>query len=118
MTFTPDLSEKYAFELKYPRSGQYPEQMFKACQDIGFLEQLHRSGFARCYFVMVADDPLFYERGDKTRIYRYFRAGVPVHGCIEKPTGSRDAVVEISGSYPVVWNTVDKDRKYALVEIG
>lgn len=116
--FTPDLSEKYAFELKYPRNGQYPEQMFKACQDICFLEQLCCAGFARCYFVMVADDPLFYERGTKTRIYKYFRAGVPIHGRIQKPTGAKDDAVEISGSYLVTWNTVDNGLKYAVVEVG
>ena len=38
--FASDQSEKYAIELKYSRNGQHPEQMFKACQDIGFLEQL------------------------------------------------------------------------------
>ena len=118
VAFTPDLSEKYAFELKYPRNGQYPEQMFKACQDICFLEQLHRGGFVRCCFVMVADDPLFYERGMKTRIYKHFRAGVPIHGRIQKPTGAKDEAVEISGSYTIIWNTVGKDLKYALVEIG
>jgi hypothetical protein len=116
--FTSDLSEKYAFELKYPRSGQHPEQMFKACQDIGFLEQLHRSGFTHCYFVMVADDPLFYESGGKTGIYRYFRAGVPIHGHIRKPTGAKDDTIEISGNYPVIWNAVGKDLRYTVVEIG
>jgi len=28
-----------AIELKCPRQGQYPEQMFKVCQDLQFLEQ-------------------------------------------------------------------------------
>ena len=116
--FTPNLSKKYAFELKFPRSGQHPERMFKACQDICFLEQLHRSGFARCYFLMAAEDPLFYESGGKTGIYKYFRAGVPIHGHIQKPTGAKDDAVVISGSYPVIWNTVDKDLKYAVVEVG
>ena len=115
--FTPDLCEKYAFEFKYPRSGQHPEQMFKACQDIYFLEQLHHSGFAQCYFVMVADDPLFYENGRKTGIYSYFRAGVSIHGHIQKPTGAKDEAVEISGNYLIVWNAVDS-RKYAVVKIG
>ena len=117
VVFTPGSSEKYAFELKYPRNGQYPEQMFKACQDIFFLEQLHLSGFKRCYFLMVADHPLFYERGVKTSIYKYFRAGVPIHGRIEKPTGAKDEAVEISGSYRINWNTIDERRKYAVVEI-
>jgi len=115
--FSTDLSEKYAFEFKYPRSGQYPEQMFKACQDIRFLEQLCHSGFVRCFFVMVADDPLFYESGGKTGIYRHFRTSVPIHGHIQKPTGAKDDAVEISGNYQVIWNAVDS-RKYTVVEVG
>lgn len=116
--FAPDLSEKYAIELKYPRNGQYPEQMFKTCQDIYFLEQLHRNGFTRCFFLMVANTPLFYERGSKTGIYKYFRAGVPIHGCIEKPTGAKNGKVEISGSYSLIWEDGDKDLKYTMVKIG
>jgi hypothetical protein len=43
--FTPDKKEKQCVELKYPTQGQYPEQMFSACRDIKFLEQLTKSGF-------------------------------------------------------------------------
>lgn len=118
VVFAPGSSEKCAFELKYPRNGQYPEQMFKACQDIYFLEQLHLSGFKRCYFVMVADHPLFYERGVKTGIYKFFRAGVPIHGRIKKPTGAKDEAVEITGRYQLIWNPLKDGQKYAIVEIG
>ncbi len=116
--FAASFSERYAFELKYPRNGQHPEQMFKACQDICFLEQLHRKGFAKCYFVMVADAPLFYERGDKTGIYRYFRGGVPLHGHIQKPTGTKGDSLEISGSYQITWKIIDEALKYSVVEVG
>src|SRR3989338_2335071 len=44
--FSPDKSKlHYAIELKFPRNGQYPEQMFSFCKDILFAEQLKRSGF-------------------------------------------------------------------------
>ena len=76
--FSPDHSEKYAIELKYPRSGQHPEQMFKACQDIRFLEQLCDSGFTTCFFVMVSDDRLFYEGGTiKNGIYLFSEPACP-----------------------------------------
>jgi hypothetical protein len=116
--FTPDLCVKYAVELKYPRNGQHPEQMFKACQDICFLEQLLHGGFKRCYFVMVADDPLFYEHSNHEGIYKHFRANSPIHGHIQKPTGMKNDAVDISGSYSVNWNMVSKKRKYAVVEIA
>jgi hypothetical protein len=115
--FSPDQPEKYAIELKYPRNGQHPEQMFKACQDICFLEQLRQNGFVKCCFIIVADDHLFYSHGEQTGIYKFFRAGVPIHGHIQKPTGAKDDTVEIIGNYPVVWNGIDKNRKYAVVEI-
>jgi hypothetical protein len=44
--FTPDQRHRVAIELKYPRNGQYPEQMFSACRDIVFLEQLVAGGFS------------------------------------------------------------------------
>ena len=115
--FVPDQSEKYAIELKYPRNGQYPEQMFRACQDICFLEQLRDNGFTKCFFIIAADDPLFYSYDEKMGIYQFFRAGVPICGNIQKPTGARNDVVEILGSYSIVWNDIDKSRKYAAVEI-
>jgi hypothetical protein len=115
--FVPNHSEKYAVELKYPRNGQHPEQMFKACQDICFLEQLRQHGFTKCCFIIVADDPLFYSHGEKTGIYQFFRAGVPVCGSIQKPTGAKDETVEIVGSYSVAWNDINGCRKYAVVEV-
>ncbi|NJN93055.1 MAG: hypothetical protein HC875_02670 [Anaerolineales bacterium] len=115
--FTPDHSTKYAIELKYPGNGQYPEQMFKACQDMRFLEQLHQGGFTRGFFLIVADDPLFYDRGEKLGIYNYFRRATPIHGIIPKPTGKSDEFVELEGYYSIVWQAVAASKKYALVAI-
>ena len=40
----PDKNLLYAaIELKYPRNGQYPEQMYSFCKDISFVEQLKAS---------------------------------------------------------------------------
>ncbi len=39
----------YAIEFKYPRNGQYPEQMYSFCKDIAFLEQLKRAGFGKSF---------------------------------------------------------------------
>jgi len=113
--FTPDFTEKYAIELKYPRNGMYPEQMFKACQDICFVEQLHSAGFNNCYFVMVADDPLFYEPGANEGIYQYFRDSKAINGLIQKPTGKRDHSFQISGCYNILWNEVSEFTRYTLV---
>lgn len=51
---------KYAIDLKYPRNGQHPEQMFSFCKDVAFAEELRAAGFSRTALLMFADDPLFY----------------------------------------------------------
>lgn len=121
VAFEPAGSERYAFELKYPRHGQHPERMFKACQDICFLEQLCRLCFSRGYFIMVADDALFFrEDRNATGIYSHFRAGVPIHGHISKPTGKDKGTVSVTidGNYSVIWKVIDEDRRYTLVEVS
>jgi hypothetical protein len=115
--FDQPRNNKIALELKFPRSGQYPEQMFKMCQDIRFLEQLVDHGFARGYAVLVADDPLFYERGDSSGIYQYFRARQPLFGMIQKPTGKKDQSFRLRGRYKIDWKNVLGKTKFAVVEI-
>ncbi|KAA0891409.1 hypothetical protein [Oryzomonas rubra] len=115
--FLTDKSRKLcAIELKYPRNGQYPEQMFSFCRDIHFLEQLKVAGFEKAYFIVFADEKPFYE-GKADGIYGYFRSGRTLSGTIQKPTGSRDDFIEIGGSYSVCWSTVRGDLKFAIVEV-
>jgi hypothetical protein len=121
VAFSKDKSEKCAFELKYPRHGQYPERMFKSCQDISFLEHLCRLGFSAGYFIMIVDDDLFFrEDSEAAGIYRHFRGGIPIHGLVTKPTGKDKGKmkVTIAGSYPITWKTIDSKRKYVMVEIN
>lgn len=105
-----------AIELKFPRNGQYPEQLFSFCKDIVFLEQLRRAGFAQCAFVAVVEDRPFYE-GRKTGIYSPFRGGPPLHGEIVKPTGLRDKTLDVTGTYPISWQTVTDGKHYLVIEI-
>ena len=77
-----------AIELKYPRNGQVPESIFSFCKDIKFLEQLIKLGFKSAYFIVVADDPLFYS-GSANGIYGFFRGSKTITGEIRKPTGKR-----------------------------
>ena len=115
--FSPDLKFKAAIELKSPRNGQYPEQMFKACQDIGFLEQLVSAGFGTGLFVIAVDDPLFYkDTGTNSGIYAHFRAGRPICGLVTQPSGKKSESVEIEGSYVVAWNQT-RELHYALVSV-
>ena len=104
-----------AFELKYPRSGQYPEQMFSFCKDIVFLEQLAKAGFKRGIFIAVADERPFFE-GTDTGIYSFFRGGKTLHGKIVKPTGSKDKELYIEGHYEITWYPLIGNSKFMVVD--
>lgn len=116
--FRPNGTDRHAVEVKYPRNGQYPEQMFAACQDIAFLESLVRNGFVSGLFVMAVDDRLFYEGPHDKAPYSHFRGGREIHGVVRKPTGARDAFVEIGGSYRVVWKTCGNLRYLSIPVLG
>ena len=107
---------RVAIELKFPRNGQYPEQMFKACEDIAFLEQIVFSGFNAGFFVMAADDRLFYHGPGETGIYAYFRSGQPLTGNVTKPTGRRDYSINIGGRYVLDWK-IAGDYRYLCARI-
>ena len=116
--FSADKSElHYAIELKYPRNGQHPEQMFSFCKDILFAEQMKEAGFKRTFLIILAEDPLFY-RGNGDGIYGYFRGKNQLAGTIQKPTGKRDEWVSLKGSYQVKWNNISKTLKYTIIEAG
>ncbi len=106
-----------AIELKYPRNGQVPESMFSFCKDIAFLEQLILAGFQSAYFLVVADHKAFYS-GEGEGIYGLFRSGFPISGKIIKPTGAKDSVILISGSYVATWLPIIGETKFCLVQIG
>lgn len=115
--FSYDKKElKYAIELKYPRNGQYPEQMFSFCKDIVFVEELNSQGFLHTALLIFADDRPFYQ-GSTEGIYGFFRGGRPLQGRIQKPTGSKDTEVFIRGLYTVKWKQIIDSLKYALVEV-
>lgn len=115
--FTPDRADRVAIELKFPRNGQYPEQMFKACSDIAFLEQLVRGGFSAGIFVMAADDPLFRTGRDVDGIYAHFRVGSPIAGRIRKPTGKSDRTITMRGRYVIEWHSVSERLNYCMVQV-
>lgn len=116
--FSPDRRTlKYAIELKFPRSGQHPEQMFSFCKDIAFAEELHAAGFKQTAFVVVADDSLFY-RGTSEGIYAYFRGQKQLTGTVNKPTGAKNDSVTIRGSYTIRWLPIAGAMQYMLVTVG
>lgn len=109
-------SPSLAVELKYPRNGQYPEQLFSFCKDIVFLEQLRRAGFENCIFAAVVEDRPFYE-GRQFGIYAPFRGGSSLEGEVVKPTGKKDSRLLITGSYSIEWHRIADGKRYLVVEV-
>jgi hypothetical protein len=110
------MSMDAAIELKYPRSGQHPEQMYSFCKDVVFAEQLKKAGFNKAFVVIFADDRLFYE-GSQGGIYSYFRGGKDLSGTITKPTGKHKSELKIAGRYKVAWHDVCDSLKYTVIEV-
>lgn len=117
VVFSPDRSRRQCIEIKFPRQGQHPEQMFSFCKDLLFLEQLVSTGFDSSYLLAVADDRLFWDGPDRSGIYSHFRGGKPIIGEIRKPTGEKDKVLCIQGSHSVVWHDLGRNMKYLLIEV-
>ena len=124
-----EVKERYAIELKFPRNGQYPEQIYSFAKDIKFMEDVKNIGKVnRTFVVTLVDDEKFYSKKSPlsvSGIYQYFRGNKPINGCIYKPTGKGKGTsyVHIGGKYPIVWNPVlfggapYKSYKYYFVEL-
>lgn len=119
--FAPDKTERSCVELKFPIQGQFPEQMFKACTDIKFLEQLTtKAGFISCYFMMFANQRPFWCGRSEEPIYRKFRVNKIIEGVVTKPTGKeRDKTLRFEGTYKIDWQDIlPKEKlKYFIVEM-
>lgn len=112
-----DREKRYAIELKYPRNGQYPEQMFMFIKDIKFMEEAKEQGFDKAFTFVLVDDPLFYRGNTPQTIYEYFRLGKIIEGTIRKPTGKKDELVTLKKSYTIQWSSLNNYYKYFLLEI-
>jgi hypothetical protein len=117
ITAQSDIIPSCVIELKFPRNGQVPEQMFSFCKDIMFLEELKSAGVRNVFFVAFVDDHLFWQGARQDGIYQYFRGDSTIHGSIEKPTGDRGEMVVIEGNYKVVWRPLDQDRRWLVIDL-
>lgn len=120
VVFNRDKTEKYAIELKCPRNGQYPEQLYSFVKDIKFMEQLVEHGFIKTYSVAFVSARPYYFGKTNTGIYRYFRNENVVYGTISKPTGFNKGLetITLSGRHDILWQTLDAQRKFFIVEIA
>lgn len=103
-------AEKIAIELKFPRNGQVPEQMFSFIKDIRFMEQVGAIlGFTETYVLCLVDSPNFYKyEPNQSGIYKYFRnqndtINIPGNKTITKPTDKRTINIILTNSYSSQW---------------
>lgn len=103
-------AEKIAIELKFPRNGQVPEQMFSFIKDIRFMEQVGAIlGFTETYVLCLVDSPNFYKHEpNQSGIYKYFRnqndtISIPGNTLISKPTGDKNKDIILSNTYNTKW---------------
>lgn len=122
--FNADKSEKYAIELKFPKNGQYPEQMFSFVKDIVFMEQVKEIGFNQTFTVTLVIDDKFYHGQKIDGIYRYFRLNDVLTGKFQKPTGNTDEQIILKGKHKIQWkdtNVFDNHQiypaKYYIIKI-
>lgn len=117
--FSPDKKEKYAIELKFPRNGQVPEQMYSFVKDIRFMEELKHFGFTNTYTIVLVDNPQFYS-GNSSGIYKIFRDTHQIDGKILKPTAnySKSEFIELQNSYTFNWNKLDDNQSYFFIDIS
>lgn len=118
--------KRYAIELKYPKNGQYPEEMYQFIRDIAFAQQLVSNSangkrvFEKTYCLTLVDDEKFYSAmTTKSRkllsgsIYAHFRHSQNTYtlkqGTYNKPTGKASATVSCTTLQDVsyTWNKVN-----------
>ena len=120
VVFSNDKKERHCIELKFPTNGQYPEQMFNACKDVSFLEQLTEAGFNNSYFLFFTEDKNFYDSQQVRKhngIYKLFRDQKEIKGKIEKPTGEKKQFLEIHGKYKMNWKDLRENLKYFVINL-
>lgn len=118
-----EKTDKYAIELKFPRNGQYPEQMYSFIKDIKFMEQLSGARFEKTYCLTLVDDNKFYSNNNlKTDgIYGYFRDKKQIAAKIERPTGNTGNFIELDKTYTITWEELENEKfedwRYYFIEI-
>jgi hypothetical protein len=115
--------EQLAIELKFPRAGQVPIQIYQFFKDVKFLEQLKdHYGFSRGYSVVFVDDKNFYEGEELSEpVYEYFRTKkvLPGFTTISIPVGMKkgDGRFSLTKDYPIEWKDINDRMKYYILEV-
>ena len=126
--YNVDKSERYAIELKCPKNGQYPEQMYKFVKDILFVQQLKRyGGFTDTCCLTVVDNHGFYQGSitgrvpQTTLLYNVFRKAPStiIESTVYIPTGkNKDTLgIHLLDNADIKWLNIGKTGvKYYIAQ--
>nr|AIE98228.1 hypothetical protein [uncultured marine thaumarchaeote KM3_04_H06] len=117
--FNKTKTRKFAIEIKYPtgNSGE-PEQMYKFCEDLRFLEQLKESGFTGAFFLAITSNSRFWRNMRKRgSIYEKFRKEKELYGIIANPIRTSEAMVTLKGRHKINWLSINNFTRYFVVRI-
>lgn len=112
---------RFYIELKFPKNGQYPVQMYKFCEDVRFLEQLNSADKNECCFICLVDDYLFYKGKLTEGIYGVFRKSEsnPSYGHINNTIDQyySEKPLNIQGNYNFDWSSIAKHENYRYMTV-
>ena len=126
--YDANKAEKYAIELKCPKNGQYPMQMYEFINDILFVQQLKiYGGFTDTCCLTVVDNHGFYQGSpvgrtpQATLLYNVFRKtfSIDVSTVYSIPIGKYRGKREINllGNSKIQWLNVGKSNvKYYIAQ--
>jgi hypothetical protein len=117
--FNLDMTEKYAIELKFPRNGQFPQQMYYFVKDIKFIEELKERGFNSTACLTIVSSKPFYNGINNHGIYNYFREEFAVYGTIFNPIGKQKDLeqIKLKNRYEFKWKDLNQVEKYYIITI-
>jgi hypothetical protein len=117
-----------AVEVKFWKdAGTYNIGMFRCYEDIAFLEDLVRLGFADSSLLFFTTIKQHRERAVKDPspknienypLYKSFRFDQVLERKVRIKTGQLDQEVEIGGKYPIEWTHLRGDVWYAVIAVS
>ena len=116
--FNNSKTRKFAIEIKFPISIDYPNQMFHFCQDIKFLEQLKESGFTNNFFLALTPQSNFWSnKGNQGTIYEKFRKEKELYGEIKNQIGDSTEKVVLDHKHKINWLTINDTTRYFVMRV-
>lgn len=116
--FNNSQTKKFAIEIKFPTSIDYPNQMFHFCQDVKFLEQLKEAGFTDNFFLALTPQSNFWsDSGKKGTIYEKFRKEKELYGEIKNEIGDSTEKITLSGRHKINWLSVNDTVRFFVMRV-